>query len=121
MIVRIGRPPLLVWAVRLALGQDVGPIPAISEARVAFHYFIVSPLLATEVASVSGVERLSELPGIDEVRLNRRPEDSVDSRESTHQGHVIRIDGMVSSHSELRDLVGHRIPSTLRLTWKFSL
>jgi biotin carboxylase len=120
MIVRVGGPSLLVWAVRLALGQEVGPVPVLPDSRVAFYYFIVSPLSAVQVATISGLEELGTLPGIDGVRLNRPPGDAVDSRESSHQGHVIRIDGMVRSHAELFDLIDRRIPSTVHVTWKFS-
>jgi biotin carboxylase len=120
MIARIGGPSLLVWAVRLALGQDMGPVPILTDSKIAFYYFIVSPPSAVQVATIKGLENLGTLPGIDEVRLNRQPGDAVDSRESTHQGHVIRIDGMVGSHPELFDLIDRRIPSTVRLTWNFS-
>ena len=120
MIARIGGPSLLVWAVRLALGQDIGPMPVLSDSKIAFYYFIVSPLLATQVGSIEGLSELSTLRGIDEVRLNRPAGDTVDSRESTHQGNVIRIDGMVGSHAELFDLIDRQIPSTVRLTWTFA-
>jgi biotin carboxylase len=120
MIARIGGPSLLVWAVRLALGQDMGPVPILTDSKIAFYYFIVSPPSAVQVATIKGLEDLGTLPGIDEVRLNRQPGDAVDSRESTHQGHVIRIDGMVGSHPELFELIDRRIPSTVRLTWNFS-
>jgi hypothetical protein len=119
MVARIGGPSLLVWAVRLALGQDVGPIPVLTDSKIAFYYFIVSPLLATQVESIEGVSELGALEGVDEVRLNRPAGDTVDSRESSHQGHVIRLDGMVGSHEELFDLIEQKIPSKLRLTWTF--
>jgi biotin carboxylase len=120
MIARIGGPSLLVWAVRLALGQDVGKLPILTASKIAFYYFIVSPLSAVQVATISSLDELGALPGVDDVRLNRPPGDTVDSRESSHQGHVIRIDGMVGSHSELFDLIDRRIPSTVHLTWKSS-
>jgi biotin carboxylase len=120
MISRIGGPSLLVWAVRLALGQDAGPVPVLTDSPIAFYYFIVSPLGAVEVATVSGLRELGALPGVEEVRLNRQPGDAVDSRESTHQGHVIRIDGMVGSHTALFDLMERQIPATIGLTWKFA-
>jgi biotin carboxylase len=118
MIARLGGPSLLVWAVRLALGQDVGPVPIVTGSAVAFYYFIVSPLSAVQVATISGLEELGTLSGIDEVRLNRPPGAAVDSRESSHQGHVIRIDGVVRSHADLFDLIHRRVPSTVQLTWK---
>jgi biotin carboxylase len=120
MIARIGGPSLLVWAVRLALGQEVGPVPILTDSTVAFYCFIVSPLSAVQVATITGLEELSELSGIDEVRLNRPPGAAVDSRESSHQGHVIRIDGVVGSHTDLFDLIHRRIPSTVQLTWNSS-
>ena len=119
MIVRIGGPSLLEWAVRLALGHDVGPAPVLTDSKIAFYYYIVSPLLATQVGSIEGLNELSALPGIDEVRLNRPTGETVSSQESSHQGHVIRIDGMVESHAELFDLIDKQIPSAVSLTWTF--
>jgi hypothetical protein len=120
MIARLGGPSLHVWAVRLALGQDVGSVPVFPESSVAFFRWIVAPLSATKVESVSGLDELSALAGIDEVRLNLLPGDVVDSREGSPRGHVIRIDGMVGSHAELAVLIHEQIESALHLTWSFN-
>lgn len=120
MIARIGGPSLLVLAMRLALGHDVGPITSLPTSPVAFFRWIVPPVSARKVDAVDGLEKLNSLPGIDEVRLNRHPGDLVDSRQSSHVGHVVRLDGQVPSHAELALLIYDQIPSALRLTWGFS-
>lgn len=120
MLLRVGGPSLLVWALRLALGHDAGALPMIAREPVAFYRFIVAPLMATTVENVSGFNELRALPGVEEIRLNRQPGDTVDSRETSHLGHVIRIDGMVESYDELAVLINEQIPATLALTWGYN-
>ena len=47
MVSRVGGPSLFVWAMRLALGQDIGPIHALPESPIAFFRMIVAPPAAT--------------------------------------------------------------------------
>ncbi len=117
MVSRVGGPSLFVWAMRLALGQEIGPIQALPDSPIAFFRMIVAPPAATKVETVEGLSEVSGLPGIDTVRVNRNPGDAVNSRESSHLGHVIWIDGMVQTHAELAHLICDQIPSLLRMTF----
>ena len=120
LISRIGGPSMRVWAMRLALGLDIGPIPSFGQSPVAFFRMIVAPESATRLGSVSGVEELHELAGVDEVRPNLQPGDAVDFRHSSLFENVLRVEGMVNSHAELLTLIDEVIPSTLHLTWDVS-
>jgi ATP-grasp domain len=117
LLSRLGGPPLREWAVKLALGRDVGLIPDILESPVVFFRWITAPRSAIKVVSVEGLHELNELQGVDEVSLNRQPGDGVDSREGSPLGHVVRIDGRVETHSELSELIQRKIPSTLRVAY----
>jgi biotin carboxylase len=117
LLVRLGGPSLRMWGVRLALGHDLGPVAAIPDSPIAFFRWIVPPLGSTTVEAVSGIRELSELPGIIEVRLNRRPGDKLDPRLGSPSEHVVRIDGIVTSPDELRRLVFDEIGSLLHVTW----
>jgi hypothetical protein len=117
LVSRLGGPSMFVMAMRLALGQDIGAIPVIADSPVAFYRLLVAPAPATEVATVDGVDSLDHMPGIDNIRVNRRPGDPVDSRVSTQLDYVVRIDGMVDSHDELNELVHGRIASAVSLAF----
>jgi biotin carboxylase len=118
MISRLGGPSMFVWAMRLALGLDIGPVPVFSSPPVAFYHLILAPPSATEVVSLAGTEELTDTPGIDEIRVNRYPGDALDSRATSQLDYVIRFDGMAESNAELNDLVHHQIPSAIRLTYR---
>jgi hypothetical protein len=102
---------------RLALGLDIGPIPSIGQSPVAFFRFIVAPESAARLKTVSGVEELRDLAGVDDVVRTLEPGDSVNFRHSSWNEHALRIEGMVSSHDELLALIDEEIPLTLQLTW----
>jgi biotin carboxylase len=118
MMTRAGGPSLCGWTLRLALGQEVGPIPQDETTPIAFFRLILAPVGATSLESVEGLDALRDLEGVDEVRLNRLPGESVDSRDSSLFSHAVRIDGLVDSHEQLDVLVNELIPSTLRVTWR---
>jgi biotin carboxylase len=120
LIQRLGGPALNIWAMKLALGQDIGPIPALAKSPVAFFRIIVAPQLAIALESVDGVSALNALPGIDDVRLNAQPGSALDSRTSSWVQNVLWITGMAASYAELDQLVNEQIASTLQLTWHYS-
>jgi biotin carboxylase len=119
LIQRLGGPSLIVWAMKLALGQHIGPIPALAKSPVAFFRIIVGPQRAKALKSVDGVSALNALPGIDDVRLNAQPGSALDSRTSSWVQNVLWITGMVASHAELDQLVNEQIASTLQLKWHY--
>jgi hypothetical protein len=114
---RVGGPPLVRWALRLALGLEVGDIPVVSAPPIAFFRWIVSPIDATVVSRVEGMDAARNLEGVDDAILNRAVGDHVDSRESPFLNHVVRIDGMVDTYSDLEILVNERVPSVLHVAW----
>lgn len=117
LISRIGGPSLTAWAMRLALGHDIGPIPAFATTPVAFFRLIVAPESAIRFVEVSGVEALRGLAGVDEVSVNLQPGQTLDYRHSSYLENALRVDGVVSGHAELLTLVDNTIPSTIHLTW----
>jgi biotin carboxylase len=113
---RIGGPPLHAWAVRLALGDDIGPIPVLPETPVAFQRWIVAPQDATSVESIEGIDEVRALPGVTGAVVNKSPGSALDFREGSSTGHVVKLEGLVNSHRELLEL-DQQIRSTLRMTW----
>jgi biotin carboxylase len=118
LLSRLGGPSMYEWSMKLALGHDVGPLPAITGTPIAFYRFLVAPVGATHIRAIEGADRLAALPGVDQVQVNRRPGDPVDAMKSSHAQHVVRVDGSVDSHAELADLVHGQISSTVRLTFE---
>jgi hypothetical protein len=117
LISRVAGPPLVRWALRLALGLEVSEVPIVSAPPIAFFRWIVSPVDATVVTRIEGVRAARSLEGVDDAVLNRAVGEHVDPRESPFLNHVVRIDGMVDSYSHLEQLVNELIPAVLHVAW----
>lgn len=105
LMASVGGPPLLTWAMRLALGLEVGPFERLPRSPVAFYRLVLAPYEADELVAVGGLEQLRELKGVDVVTLNREPGQSVDYREGGIWGNVLSAEGVVPQHSDLPPLL----------------
>ena len=102
---RLGGPPLITWALRLALGLDVGPFEPVVAGAVAFYYVWLPPVGDFDVREIQGFDAVMSLPQVDQAWLNRQAGDRVSSREGGMFGHLGAAYGAVASHEELWPLV----------------
>ena len=103
---RLGGPPLITWALRLALGLDVGPFePVVAGPAVAFYYVWLPPVGDFDVREIQGFDAVMSLPQVDQAWLNRQAGDRVSSREGGMFGHLGAAYGTVATHDELWPLV----------------
>jgi len=102
---RLGGPPLITWALRLALGLDVGPFEPVVAGAVAFYYVWLPPVGDFDVREIQGFDAVMSLPQVDQAWLNRQAGDRVSSREGGMFGHLGAAYGTVATHDELWPLV----------------
>jgi glutathione synthase/RimK-type ligase-like ATP-grasp enzyme len=102
---RLGGPPLITWALRLALGLNVGPFEPVLAGAVAFYYVWLPPVGDFEVREIKGFDAVQSLPQVDQAWLNRQVGDRVSSREGGMFGHLGAAYGTVATHDELWPLV----------------
>jgi hypothetical protein len=101
----VGGPPLLTWALRLALGLDIPPFtPIASGSPVAFYYAWLPPVGEFVVRDVERFEAVRAMPEVDRAWLSRKPGDRVSSREGGMFGHLAVAYGTVATHDELWSL-----------------
>ncbi|HTU31400.1 MAG TPA: ATP-grasp domain-containing protein [Solirubrobacteraceae bacterium] len=114
LLAQIGGPPLLTWALRLALGLDIPAFaPIAADSRVAFYYAWLPPVGEYVVREVESFDAVRAIPQVDHAWLNREPGDRVSSREGGMFGHLAAAYGAVDSHEELWPLADElqRVPS----------
>jgi biotin carboxylase len=90
-------------SMRVALGEAVvvdGPIPC---ARVGWRFLFQPPTSAHRVVSIEGLDRLAELPGVNEVFVNRSPGDPIDWREGTRH-YIYSVYGVSADYDELLEI-----------------
>lgn len=106
MLRRVGGPPLITWALRLALGLDIGPFEPVEVGpAVAFYYVWLPPVGEFNVREIHGFDAVRSLPQVDQAWLNRQVGDRVSSREGGMFGHLSAAYGAVATHEELWPLV----------------
>jgi biotin carboxylase len=102
MLLQASGVSLVQLSMRVALGEPVaiGRIPC---ARVGWCLLFQAPTSAHRVVSINGLERLAELPGVNEVFVNRSPGDPVDWREGTRQ-YIFSVFGVSADYDEFLDV-----------------
>lgn len=98
-----------------AFGRPVsagGPLPA---EGVAFSFFVQPPTSARALASVAGLTEASQVTGVRDITLNRRPGDLLDWRDGS-QSYVVAVHGLAASHDHVQDIIG-RVRRTLRVVY----
>jgi hypothetical protein len=102
LLAGVGGPPLLEWALRLALGLDIPPFePIVSGSRVAFYYAWLPPIGDFVVRDIERFEAVRALSGVERAWLNRDAGDRVSSREGGMFGHLAAAYGTVATHDDL--------------------
>jgi biotin carboxylase len=106
LAMRSGLPSPAELAMRVALGlADEGVPERAAPDGVAFHYLVVSPLLAARIRQLAGVEAVRRLPGVDRVVIEARPDDRVDWRRGTAGSTLAVVTGVAPSHDAVAQLV----------------
>lgn len=91
---------LLGLAFDIALGVTID-VPAPTMQRLAYLFYVQAPPHMSRVTAVEGLAQLREVPGVQEVVLNRGPGHEVSWRHGNH-GHVFSVFGTATDHNELR-------------------
>lgn len=115
-LANVGGPPLITWALRLALGLDLPPVtPIASASPVAFYYAWLPPAGEFVVRNVDRFDAVLAMPEVSSAWLNRRPGDRVSLREGGAFGHLAVAYGTVATHEELWQLAA-RLQTTPSFT-----
>jgi biotin carboxylase len=109
-----GRPPFVLHDVSTvnlfrAAFQVAAGIPVRFEGLapcfgVGFWLMLQPPMAATRVESITGLEEVSALSGVDQVNLRRKPGDAVDWREGT-DSQVLTVRGRTPDHQTLAETI----------------
>lgn len=101
---RVGGPPIMVLAMRVALGlgAGAGQLSPVNAGPVAFVRFVRAPLDARRVVEVSGLEELRAVPGVDSVRLRLQPGEKIPWGTGADADYVLEVDGQAPDHEALR-------------------
>ena len=103
-----GGPAILPWVCRLALGNDMSTEPALKDVlgrrlpRVGYFAWVQSPMSATRLSGVEGIDDVAALPHVSSVVRNRRLGDSVDWA-TGGRFNVCEVFGSVEGYDDLAE------------------
>ena len=80
-------------------GQLPEDVPARCD-QVGFIMNVQPPIDATSLEAIDGLDHTADLPGVEAVKLNRRPGDRLDWRDGT-DGYVYSVLGSAADHEAM--------------------
>lgn len=84
-------------SLRVAVGEDVSAESLLATNHVGYVIVAQPPIGVSKVVSVTGIDALAKLPGVDSVTLSRRPGSAVDWRLGSHE-YVYSVLGVAANH-----------------------
>jgi biotin carboxylase len=100
MLERAAGIPLLELTLRIGLGEEIrvdGPVPT---ERIGYRFFLQPPAVSATVASIEGIDTVSDYPGVDTISVHQGPGADLDWRDGT-RNHIMAVVGSAQDYAEL--------------------
>jgi biotin carboxylase len=100
MLGRAADIPLLELTLRVALGEAIridGPVPT---ERVGYRFFLQPPAMSATVAAISGLDAVSDHPGVDTITVHQGPGADLDWKDGS-RNHIMAVVGSAEDYTEL--------------------
>jgi biotin carboxylase len=101
MLARAAEVPLLELTLRVALGEAVpiaGPVPT---DRVGYRFFLQPPAVSATVAAITGLDAVSDHPGVDTITVHQGPGADLDWKDGS-RNHIMAVVGSAADYTELQ-------------------
>jgi biotin carboxylase len=101
MLHRAAGLPLLELTLRAALGEEIridGPVPT---DRIGYRFFLQPPDVSATVAAISGIDTVSNFPGVDTISVHQGPGADLDWKDGT-RNHIMAVVGSAQDYAELQ-------------------
>jgi len=92
---------LLELTLRVALGEAIRIDGPVATKQVGYRFFLQPPAISATVATLRGVDAVSEHPTVDAVSVHRGPGANLDWRDGTRT-HLIAVVGAAKDYDELQ-------------------
>jgi biotin carboxylase len=91
---------LIEMTLRLALGADIQIDGPVSADRVGYRFFLQPPAVSATVAAISGIDTVSDYPGVDSITVHQGPGADLDWKDGS-RNHIMAVVGSASNYEEL--------------------
>ncbi len=101
MIERAAGVRLLELTLRVALGEQVHEDGPVATHRIGYRFFLQPPAISATVASIEGVDKVSDHPAVDTISVHQGPGADLDWRDGSRT-HILAVVGSAEDHEELQ-------------------
>jgi len=101
MLDRAAGLALVEITLRLALGEIVHIEGPVATKRIGYRFFLQPPPVSATVASISGIDAVSDHPGVDTITVHQGPGAVLDWKDGS-RNHIMAVVGSAQDYDELQ-------------------
>jgi biotin carboxylase len=103
MLARASGLKLVEMTLRLALGEPLQVKGPVATDRIGFRFFLQPPAVSATVASIEGIDAVSEYPGVDAITVHQGPGAVLDWKDGS-RNHIMAVVGSSDDYEQLQDV-----------------
>jgi biotin carboxylase len=115
MLDRAAGVALVEITLRVALGEPVQVDGPVATERIGYRFFLQPPAVSATVASITGVDVVSDHPGVDSITVHQGPGAVLDWKDGS-RNHIMAVVGSAQDYDELR-AVNELLRDEVRVTY----
>jgi biotin carboxylase len=100
MLDRAAGLSVLELTLQVALGEDVRIEGPVATERVGYRFFLQPPAVSARVAAITGIDTVSDHPGVDTITVHQGPGADLDWKDGS-RNHIMAIVGSAEDYTEL--------------------
>ena len=100
MLDRAAGIPLLELTLRVALGEPIRIDGPVATERIGYRFFLQPPAVSATVATIEGINRVSDHPGVDTISVHQGPGADLDWKDGSRT-HIMAVVGSTADYDEL--------------------
>jgi biotin carboxylase len=100
MLDRAAGIPLLELTLRVALGEGIRIDGPVTTERIGYRFFLQPPAVSATVATIEGINRVSDHPDVDTISVHQGPGADLDWKDGSRT-HIMAVVGSTADYDEL--------------------
>jgi biotin carboxylase len=92
---------LLELTLRVSLGEGIRIDGPVATERIGYRFFLQPPAVSATVATIEGVNRVSDHPGVDTISVHQGPGADLDWKDGSRT-HIMAVVGSTEDYEELQ-------------------
>jgi len=100
MLRRAADVKLVELTLRVALGEAVQIDGPVATERIGYRFFLQPPDVSATVATIEGIDAVSEFPGVDSITVHQGPGAGLDWKDGS-RNHILAVVGSAPDYSAL--------------------